>query len=682
MIRKMKTKTKKGTEFSDKIMAHYIPQPAYYDSMPVDISFVFESEKPAGKHGFLRCDGDDLRFEDGTLARFWGVNVNGGACFPEHNYSEKFAERLAQTGCNIVRFHQMDAQFDTPNIFGYTKGKRVETTRKFDKRSLDALDYLIYCLKQKGIYVYLDLLTYRHYKAADGVMQAENLPDAGKPWGNMDPKMIELQKEYAFMLWTHHNPYTNLDYKDEPAIALTELLNECDLFGGGGRYGESVSEYEKEFRSLFRDWLKENNIEYDWQNCELKGNNPTLVKFKVYLTKKYYGEMRKYLRSIGVKIPITGTNWSNMSALAYCNSMLDFTDSHTYFYDWQWGHSVRKCENKSITSVKSVFPQLAMMKVAKKPFFVSEWDMPWPNEYRAEGPIYFASVGALQGWSGFAIHTYSYGTRLNEMKILGREQSSPVGGIPYREGIFSTWNDPAKYGLFYHCALITRRQDIKPTKDRTAIKVKALESSDCTALENILEQKTAACIFDDELPDGYKEKVNIDEKYPAKDGLFEASDGQMWRDLEKKIGCVDTDRTKIAYGFLSNADSIDFGKNKDEMHISSKSDFGVIALSSLTDDAITQSDNILLTAIGRAKNTDSVFDGDVMVDIGKPPILAQVIEADISIKVSEGKTFEVWGVNAEGYYCGEVKSDVENGYLSFHLGNIENSACYYLIVAD
>ena len=48
-------------------MSRYIPMPAYPDRMPVDISFVFEDEKPAGKHGFVRPDGEDLRFEDGTV---------------------------------------------------------------------------------------------------------------------------------------------------------------------------------------------------------------------------------------------------------------------------------------------------------------------------------------------------------------------------------------------------------------------------------------------------------------------------------------------------------------------------------------------------------------------------------------------------------------------------------------
>lgn len=58
-------------------MSRYIPQPAYPEKMPVDISSVFEDEKPAGKHGFLQVAGEEFCFTDGTPARFWGVNPEG-----------------------------------------------------------------------------------------------------------------------------------------------------------------------------------------------------------------------------------------------------------------------------------------------------------------------------------------------------------------------------------------------------------------------------------------------------------------------------------------------------------------------------------------------------------------------------------------------------------------------------
>lgn len=114
-------------------MSRYIPFPAYPDRAPLDLSFVYKNEKPAGKHGFLKVVGDHFEFEDGTVARFWGTNFNGAANFPDFDYAEKVARRLAQIGINIVRFHQLDAEWHTPNIYQFTKGERKGNTLSFDR---------------------------------------------------------------------------------------------------------------------------------------------------------------------------------------------------------------------------------------------------------------------------------------------------------------------------------------------------------------------------------------------------------------------------------------------------------------------------------------------------------------------------------------------------------------------
>lgn len=133
-------------------MARYIPMPAYPDRMPIDISFAFGDEKPAGKHGFCHADGDDLRFEDGTLAKFWGVNFNGGANFPEHDYARKVARRLAMAGVNIVRFHQLDAEWNTPNLLSFCKGPRVTSTRQLEYRN-DPVFVLAEIVNENEIFV-------------------------------------------------------------------------------------------------------------------------------------------------------------------------------------------------------------------------------------------------------------------------------------------------------------------------------------------------------------------------------------------------------------------------------------------------------------------------------------------------------------------------------------------------
>ena len=669
-------------------MSRYIPMPAYPDKMPVDISFVFEKEKPAGKHGFVRADGDDLRFEDGTLAKFWGVNFNGGACFPDKDYAPKVAARLAQAGCNIVRLHQLDAQWDTPNIFGFSKGKRVTTTRVLDPKSMDHLDYLIACLKEEGIYIYLDMMTYRKFKEGDGVLFHDQLMDAGKPWN-----MIELQKEFCTQLWTHVNPYTGLAYKDDPAFVLTEIANENDLFQDSPmkkREYQVIPHYINMFRTMFRDFLQEKGMEFDWENCDLFTTELPMIQFKMDVTEKYYKALYDHLRSIGVRIPIAGTNWSRCDGFIKTHEAMDFTDSHHYFYDWKWGNNERICANRPITGAATVFPNMARMKVANKPFFISEWDMPWPNSYRAEGPIYYAAVGALQNWSGFTIHTYSYASRLERNSVLGRELSTPVGGVPYREGIFSTWNDPAKFGLFYHAALMLRRGDVAPANKKVAAYSTNPTKLQATALQGLLEQHQVATTFDETLPEGFDEAYPADKAYPhAEAGRIVSDNGQLWRDLKKRIGAIDTERTKIFYGFMglngsiaSNKVKIDTGIAMNGFSLDCYTDFAVVALSSLTDDPISKSDNILLTTVGRARNTDPVFDGEKMLEVGKPPIMAEVIRANIRLETEHGAAMKVWGVNAEGFYSGAVPTTYENGILSFTVSDEENPACYYLIVKE
>ncbi|NLB42733.1 MAG: hypothetical protein GX815_10855, partial [Clostridiales bacterium] len=411
-------------------MPKYIPFPAYADDVPLDLSFVYKNEKPAGRHGFLQASGDQFVFEDGTIGRFWGTNFNGGANFPDFNYAEKVAKRLSKIGVNIVRFHQLDAEWDTPNIYQFAKGERLSNTLSFDPESMKRLDYLIYCLKKEGIYCYLDIFTYRKFKTGDGVENTFSLRDAAKPYSGFNRKMIELQKRAAYDFWTHINPYTGLAYKDDSVFVMCEVVNESNYFG----FKMDEEPYVSEFRNLFAKWLEEEDLEYDAYSCDINGKDEELVNFKVHLQEIYYLEMISYMRELGVKIPITGTNHTVYSATCKSQTVTDFCDSHVYFYDWKWGETEKFCMNKAITHVpESGFCHLSQMRVFDKPFFISEWDMPWPNEFRAESPILYAAVGALQGWSGFTIHTYSYGTRLEDMNILGKEVSSAtIGGVPYR----------------------------------------------------------------------------------------------------------------------------------------------------------------------------------------------------------------------------------------------------------
>ena len=171
---------------------------------------------------------------------------------------------------------------------------------------------------------------------------------------------------------------------------------------------------------------------------------------------------------------------------------------------------------------------------------------------------------------------------------------------------------------------------------------------------------------------------------------IESDTKQLWRDLKRSIGVVDSERTKIVYGMLGRFQGEDTRRREilglelklDGMTVDCLTDFGVVALSSLTDDPIFQSPHMLLTTIGRARNSGAQFDGEKMIDVGHAPIMSEVIQADIRLRTEHGNNLRVWGVNAEGFYAGRLATTYEDGWLQFEVGDIDNPASYYLIVKE
>ncbi len=660
-------------------MAKFTPYPVRWDEAPVDISFVFNQEKPAGRHGFLKVKGNAFAFEDGTPGLFWGTNFNSGANFPDFDYSEKTAKRLGRIGVNIVRFHQLDAEWATPNIFQFSKGERLLTTRRLDPESMKRLDYLIYCLKQEGIYCYLDLMTYRKFKSGDDVPNARLLGDSAKPYSIFSRRLIDLQKEFINNIWNHVNPYTGLAYKDDPVIILSEITNECDLFTR--RFTFDIEPYHTELVGLMKEWLAEEGLDYPAATASFQEQDDIMVRFKMTLQERYYRELYTLMRDIGVKIPITGTNWSIDTANALTQKATDFDDSHAYFYAWNWGEFKKGNDPRAMVAEQDgMLRGLCLNTSPDRPFFVSEWDCPWPNEFRADSSLLMAAAGSLQGWGGFTIHTYMYATR-RDQQVIGKEIAArTISNVPYREGIFATWNDPAKFGLFYHAALIMRRGDVRTAQKTLAIAVDDLTSSaaQIDALSLVAEQHKVGLTFDGQAH-GADAVVAADT--PLVDpsaGDVRSDTGELWRSWQRRVGSIDTARSQCLYGFLGNAGQL----ATRDLSVAVTNDYAVIALSSLTDEAISTSGNLLLTTVGRAENSGMIFNEDrtEVLDTGKPPILIEVIEADIVLK-TERPNLTVWSIGPEGFYTGRIPSTWADGELRFHLGDTCQSM-YYLILDE
>ncbi len=204
--------------------------------------------KPAGAQGFVRVENGRFVNDAGPI-RFLGTNLCFDACFPTHEQADRLARRLASFGVNVVRMHHMDSH----SIWGKSPNRLT-----IDPERLERLDYLVWRLKEEGVYTNLNLHVSRSLGPKEGFPFPDQRPNYDKGLDNFEPRMIELQKKYARDLLTHVNPYTRTAYTQEPAIAFVEINNENALFHewSGGGLDDLPDPYASTFREQWNAWLR------------------------------------------------------------------------------------------------------------------------------------------------------------------------------------------------------------------------------------------------------------------------------------------------------------------------------------------------------------------------------------------------------------------------------------------
>ncbi|MBT3380770.1 MAG: hypothetical protein HN742_25310 [Lentisphaerae bacterium] len=638
----------------------WVPFVMPWDQAPVDVSFL--NHKPAGTFGFVTRRGDRFVFTDsGEEIRFWGTCFSAGANFPSHTESEKIAARLAKFGVNIVRTHHADAPWAERHFFPDS----VDHTREFDPENLDRFDYLMHCLKREGIYVYLDQLVHRHFKTGDGVDAVDELPAAAKPYSNFDPKLIALQKEFSRALWTHVNPYTGLAYRDDPAIALMEYANENDMF----TQKVTLEPYRTRLEARYRAWARGKGMTLPEGDIDFTVPTDPMMRFFIHVQHAYYQEMRTFLRDeVGVRVPLTGSNWSRNAALLTALDHEDFTDSHAYQNhpgkDGSFGNKAM------VDGRRTIMDSLGFQRVAGKPFFVSEWDEPWPSEWRAELPLWMAAVAAFQGWNGLTVYTYRHTVK------------TPVDSI---SGAFETFNDPARFGLFANAALIYRRGDVQTGPDRVSVTIPEAQAasaatptpwsavafhglSDRFAFQTVVGKPSAAS----------GKTVSFDSDELAGGDQRRSDTGEIRRNIPKGIVVVDTARSQAVQGRLADGGQL----RTADLTATSASVFGAIVVSSLSDAPIRDSERLLLTAVGRAENASFAYNitRNKKQSAGSGPILVDLIEARIALR-TERTDLVVIPVTAAGKRLAALSTQYVDGQLTFSIGRGSNTI-FYMIESD
>ena len=642
-------------------------------------------DKPAGKHGFLQSKGNQYVFEDGTPIKFWGVNITGERVFADKDAAEQWSSHLAKYGVNAVRLHK----FTKPGYIGTGKSTNIAPD-KYDK-----LDYFSQCLREKGIYYGWSPIfgqlpqpdDRQHLIAFDEIVQGKQIHE-NSTMGilHFSEDLQDLSIKLVVNLLNHRNPYTGLRYADDPALTYIEMQNEDDVFfarsfARDAKYWNVRLTYKAIACKKFSEWLRKkygshqalvaawgekaidafptyqtdehldkNNIfpmtgAWYFNNERTRKRLLDTARFLFDLQNEFYQRFAQAIRKTGYKGELIGSCWLGGDDIAhfynlYSDYLIGAIDRHSYSGGIE-GKDGSIVQGKIQAASMLETPGTGLMTVpwwavTDRPFAISEWSAKSPNEWISEAPPIIAAYGmGLQGWGA------SYAFCSKNSNLQNSLQSND-------ESAFNT-DAPCHIGLYPAISRMIYSNELKEGKPVAIHKVsiKSLEegkldwnrymdiSQNSSNLEEAVSRFAVAIgKVGVEFTPEY-EKTIIPDLTPYIDQtrkVIHSTTGQMsWYFGDHKCFTVQTPSAKMWVGFMENQ-KLTAGN----ISLECKNPFAVVTVSSLEKGvSIDKSKSLLITTIGRSRNTGMEYsaDGKSLIARGTAPLQMEGVEATITFPV-------------------------------------------------
>jgi len=600
--------------------------------------------------------------------RIWGVNMCFEACFPAHADAERIAARLAAGGVNSVRFHHMDTSVYPRGILD------PKDMLKLHAEAVDRLDYFINQLAKRGIWANVNLHVGRSASAALGLAKPNTQYD--KIVGIFTPALVDAQKQYARDLLGHVNPYRKVRLADDPAVAFVEITNEDSLFMWSAREDlRNLPEfYAKILQGKYNAWLKgrygtTESVRAAWskgareladvvlapggreglmkhesldaQNVALFGDKEVEARaidrgrFLADTEKAYFDDMYSYIKKdIGAKALVTGTIVFGPLGL-YGQSDMDFVDSHAY---WQhprfpgrpWDPNNWTVEQAAMVDKPegATLPRIAAERMAEKPFTVTEYNHPAPNDYQAECVPLLAAYAAAQDWDGIWLFAYSH-AKYDE----GREAFG---------GFFDIDANPAKWGFMQAGAAIFREAAIPPHRRAYSLCIAAEEEPlGSLAAHYVKHDRDMLAVVSDKMKTTWQDLlgVRLEVAITGHSGVTDNSSflepRMTWAVDEKGRGLFTASGPGAAV-YVGHA-----GGKAESLPIEvTRPDFAAVTMTALDGRPLAKSGAILVAACGRCENTGMQFSADrktVGRNWGKAPVCIEPVEGTVALPPGQWK---------------------------------------------
>jgi hypothetical protein len=651
-------------------------RPSHRPGEPKAVELSFMND-PIGSHGHVTMRDGELYFEDGTPVRFWGLNVSywgGGLIFPSHRAADRLADHLAQYGVNCVRLHVLHS---ANSIIDASRND----TQHFDRERLDRLDYLAAALKERGIYVNLDLMYHRMFKEGDNIdpelVGMEPRGDYNVNWAAgsaalFHPRAIELNRELYRKFLDHVNPYTGLRWADDPQLAMVTIQNEQSIFWGTTNV--HVGRPRRILDELYTQWLRgkygtharlaaawqvegegppfEGGENLDtglvhlgsvggqgWGRTQQRGREQRLFLYDVETG--FYRDTIAAMRSWGVRCPIITSNWLGAGPatrlVIQASALGELVDRHNYH-----GGS-----EPMLGAVGRGVPMSAFDQVAGRAFGVSEWNAQVGGERVAEAVPLVAVVSAFQGWDA----------------MFHFNQTSPTWQA-YAHGLNIT---PGHYALYPAAAMIFRRGDVRPgelvfERRRDPDYQFSSRREERGALPELIAVGRVLNRYVDALtPDLLRQEL-VDRCWDRAAGVVHAGTGEFDWHYGQEWMRLNSRRTQGAFGALGGREVA-----CDDVLLRTPNAHCAVIVTALEEEPIPEADRLLVTAVGRLQNLGMPPERGPLPegsDSTVPPCLMEPVTGVVSVRTGLSS---VYAVDAAGYRVGEVAASSEDGVLTFRM---------------
>ncbi len=671
-------------------------------------------DKPAGKHGGVRMQGDHFQFEDGTPVKFWGTNIIYRQCAPPHNEAIDTAIRFARYGVNAVRLHKFSGA-------GWEGIGDRNDIAQWDPKGLEQLDFFANEMQSRGIY-YGFSHTFNLQIRPGNKAQLLNYDEiqralGGKTMGliNFAEDIQDLLIQSVVNLLNHTNPYTGKSYAQDPALCYIELQNEDDIFWylTGGTYAKCPT-YAKNLRERYADWLKkrygsQEAVAQAWAGALKKdesldaksiGLNIAAYDFtEESMTKKsdgekkrtldgaaflhdvqnrFYAKFVKAIRDAGYKGPLCGSPWFAPPMVPqYYNLLSDyevgFIDRHNYFGDTD-------VLDTMLGNPGSGYLSTGLYQVGNRPFALSEWISPFPLVYQAEGPVIMAAYGmGLQGWD--ASYEFNSNTQFPNKSWF----ASSAGGLPFGRWVVDS---PVQIGQYPALARMIYRGDVQQGEvisirstslgeiahDNFSFTDKSTQQGDVKLVGGSCPKAALAagrCIvqFTDTPQPGLVPDMS---KYQKGTAIVSTTNQLTWDTADRGFITIDTAGTKAVAGFAQGKTQT-LGK----VTITSNTPYASIILTALDQHAtLDTTKSALLTVVARAVSTGFSLNttNNRLLSGGKAPLLMEPVQADFAISGRSVTSVKVLDQNG---VLTTKTVPVQNG--AFHINSGDDQTLYYQV---